>query len=195
MNSNLIVIVMLAVVLGALGYNYHITNRENRILRQDVQGLNNALRATIDTTRNNYNQMRAETQTIVLSENASRKVLSSEIQNIRDGFGVKLNGIEQYTKAGLKYQTPIVVKSRDTIIINKLEKVYTVDESRYGGMLYTRNDSLLGNIFFKDTVRIVVGKGKRERWWKIWEKRPLVTNAFMSNPNGSITTLNSVIVK
>lgn len=195
MNSNLIVIVMLAVVLGALGYNYHITNRENRILRQDVQGLNNALRATIDTTRNNYNQMRAETQTIVLSENASRKVLSSEIQNIRHGFGVKLNGIEQYTKAGLKYQTPIVVKSRDTIIINKLEKVYTVDETRYGGMLYTRNDSLLGNIFFKDTVRIVVGRGKRERWWKIWEKRPLVTNAFMSNPNGSITTLNSVIVK
>jgi len=195
MNSNLIVIVMLAVVLGALGYNYHITNRENRILRQDVQGLNNALRATIDTTRNNYNQMRAETQTIVLSENASRKVLSSEIQNIRHGFGVKLNGIEQYTKAGLKYQTPIVVKSRDTIIINKLEKVYTIDETRYGGMLYTRNDSLLGNIFFKDTVRIVVGKGKRERWWKIWEKRPLVTNAFMSNPNGSITTLNSVIVK
>jgi hypothetical protein len=195
MNSNLIVIVMLAVVLGALGYNYHITNRENRILRQDVQGLNNALRATIDTTRNNYNQMRAETQTIVLSENASRQVLSSEIQNIRHGFGVKLNGIEQYTKAGLKYQTPIVVKSRDTIIINKLEKVYTVDETRYGGMLYTRNDSLLGNIFFKDTVRIVVGRGKRERWWKIWEKRPLVTNAFMSNPNGSITTLNSVIVK
>lgn len=195
MNSNLIVIVMLAVVLGALGYNYHITNRENKILRQDVQGLNNALRATIDTTRNNYNQMRAETQTIVLSENASRKVLSSEMQNLRHGFGVKLNGIEQYTKAGLKYQTPIVVKSRDTIIINKLEKVYTVDETRYGGMLYTRNDSLLGNIFFKDTVRIVVGRGKRERWWKIWEKRPLVTNAFMSNPNGSITTLNSVIVK
>lgn len=195
MNSNLIVIVMLAVVLGALGYNYHITSKENRILRQDVQGLNNALRATIDTTRNNYNQMRAETQTIVLSENTSRQVLSNEIQNIRHGFGVKLKGIEQYTKAGLKYQAPIVVKSRDTIIINKLEKVYTVDQTGYGGMLYTRNDTLLGNIFFKDTIRIVVGKGKREHWWKIWEKRPLVTNAFMSNPNGSITTLNSVIVK
>jgi hypothetical protein len=185
---------MLAVVLGALGYNYHITSRENKILRQDVQSMNDALKATIDTTRNNYNQMRAETHTMVLSENTSRRVLSSEIKNIRDGFGVKLRGIEQYTKAGLKYHAPVVVKSRDTIIINKLEKVYTM-EGRYAGMLYTKNDSLLGNIYFKDTIRIVVSRGKRDKWWKVWEKRPMVTNAFMSNPNGSITSLNSVIVK
>ncbi len=194
MNTNLIVIIMLAVVLGALGYNYHITSRENKILRQDVQSMNDALKATIDTTRNNYNQMRAETHTMVLSENTSRQVLSSEIKNIRDGFGVKLRGIEQYTKAGLKYHAPVVVKSRDTIIINKLEKVYTM-EGRYAGMLYTKNDSLLGNIYFKDTIRIVVSRGKRDKWWKVWEKRPMVTNAFMSNPNGSITSLNSVIVK
>jgi len=62
-------------------------------------------------------------------------------------------------------------------------------------MLYTKNDSLLGNIYFKDTVQIVVSRGKRESWWKIWQKRPLVTNAYMSNPNGSITNLNSVLIK
>ena len=185
---------MLAVVLGALGYNYHLTSKENRMLRRDVQGLNDALRATIDTTRNNYNQMRAQTQTIVLSENTSRQALSSEIKDIRNGFNVKLNGIEQYTKAGLKYNAPVVVKSRDTVIINKVEKVYTM-EGRYAGMLYTKNDSLLGNIYFKDTIRIVVSRGRRDKWWRVWEKRPLVTNAFMSNPNGSVTSLNSVLVK
>ena len=195
MNTNVIVIVMLAVVLGALGYNYHITNRENRLLKRDVQNLNVALQSTIDTNRNAFNQMRAQAQTIVLSENTSRQMLSGEIQGIRKGFGDRLKGIEAYTKTTVHYATPIVVRSKDTIIINKLEKVYTIDQTRYGGMLYTKNDSLLGNIFFKDTVRIVVSRGKRERWWKLWEKRPIITNAYMSNPNGSITSVNSVLVK
>jgi len=62
MNTNIIAVIMLAVVLGALGYSYHLTNKENRNLRMDVQSLNKALQATIDTNRNTYNQMRAETQ-------------------------------------------------------------------------------------------------------------------------------------
>jgi len=194
MNPNNIILIILAVILGAIAYNYHLLNVENRELRQDVYGLNDALKATIDTTRNNYNQMRAQTETIVLSGNTSKQMLSNEIKDIKTSFGVKLNGLESYAKAGTKYNIPIVVKSRDTVIINKVEKVYHI-EGRYKGMLFTKNDSLRGEIFFQDTIRITVSKGKRRNWWKVWEKRPLVTNAFMSNPNGSITEVKSVLVK
>lgn len=194
MRTNSIILVVLAAILGAIAYNHHLLSVENKELRQDVSGLNEALKANIDTTRNNYNQMRAQTQTIVLSESTSKMMLSNEIKDIKSSFGVKLNGIESYAKAGTKYSIPIVVKSKDTVIINKVEKIYQL-EGRYSGMLYTRNDSLRGEIFFKDTIRIAVSKGKRKNWWKIWEKRPLVTNAFMSNPNGSITELKSVTVK
>lgn len=194
MNPNNIILIILAVILGAIAYNYHLLNVENRELRQDVYGLNDALKATIDTTRNNYNQMRAQTETIVLSGNTSKQLLSNEIKDIKTSFGVKLNGLESYAKAGTKYNIPIVVKSRDTVIINKVEKVYHI-EGRYKGMLFTKNDSLRGEIFFQDTIRITVSRGKRKNWWKVWEKRPLVTNAFMSNPNGSITEVKSVLVK
>ena len=194
MNPNNIILIILAVILGAIAYNYHLLNVENRELRQDVYGLNDALKATIDTTRNNYNQMRAQTETIVLSGNTSKQMLSNEIKDIKTSFGVKLNGLESYAKAGTKYNIPIVVKSRDTVIINKVEKVYHI-EGRYKGMLFTKNDSLRGQIFFQDTIRITVSRGKRKNWWKVWEKRPLVTNAFMSNPNGSITEVKSVLVK
>lgn len=194
MNPNNIILIILAVILGAIAYNYHLLNVENKELRQDVFGLNDALKATIDTTRNNYNQMRAQTATIVLSGNTSKQLLSNEIKDIKTSFGVKLNGLESYAKAGTKYNIPIVVKSRDTVIINKVEKVYHI-EGRYKGMLFTKNDSLRGEIFFQDTIRITVSRGKRKNWWKVWEKRPLVTNAFMSNPNGSITEVKSVLVK
>jgi hypothetical protein len=63
------------------------------------------------------------------------------------------------------------------------------------GKLYTRGDSLFGGITLSDTIRISVSKGKRNRWWKFWTKRPLVTNAFMSNPSGAVISLNSIIVK
>lgn len=191
---NLILIVLLAIIIGALGWNYSYTVGENRRLRDDVKGLNVALLATMDTTRNAYNQMRAETQTIVLSETESRRFLSGEIQNIKNGFGVRLQGIESYTKAGVKYTVPVVVRSRDTIIFNRVEKIYAIDSGR-AGMLYTRNDSLIGNIHLNDTIKIAVSKGKRQRWWKLWEKRPLVTNAFMSSPRGTVVSLNSVVVK
>ena len=194
MKINSIILVVLAAILGAIAYNHHLLSVENRELRGDVSGLNEALKANIDTARNNYNQMRAQTQTIVLSGNTSKMMLSNEIKDIKSSFGVKLNGIESYAKAGTKYNIPIVVKSKDTIIINKTEKIYQI-EGRYKGMLYTQNDSLKGQIFFQDTIRIAVSKGKRKSWWKVWEKRPLVTNAFMSNPNGSFTELKSVIVK
>ena len=194
MRSNSIVLVVLAAILGAIAYNYHLLNVKNKELRQDVSGLNEALKASFDTSRNNYNQMRAQTETIVLSGNTSKMMLSNEIKDIKTSFGVKLNGIESYAKAGTKYSIPIVVKSRDTVIINKVEKIYHI-EGRYRGMLFTQNDSLKGQIFFQDTIRIAVSKGKRKNWWKVWEKRPLVTNAFMSNPNGSITELKSVMVK
>lgn len=194
MRSNSIVLVVLAAILGAIAYNYHLLNVKNKELRQDVSGLNEALKASFDTSRNNYNQMRAQTETIVLSGNTSKMMLSNEIKDIKTSFGVKLNGIESYAKAGTKYNIPIVVKSKDTVIINKVEKIYHI-EGRYKGMLFTQNDSLKGQIFFQDTIRIAVSKGKRKNWWKVWEKRPLVTNAFMSNPNGSITELKSVMVK
>jgi hypothetical protein len=195
MNTNAIIIGMIAVVICGMIYSYCAIREENRILKQDVSGLQTALDASIDTSRNELKQIRATVGTIVLSEDVTTKVLEKEIKQIKNNFGVKLSGIESYTKAGLKYAVPVVLKSRDTIIINKLEKVYTMSSAFGTGKLYTRGDSLFGGITLSDTIRISVSKGKRNRWWKFWTKRPLVTNAFMSNPSGAVISLNSIIVK
>jgi len=61
------------------------------------------------------------------------------------------------------------------------------------GTLYTNGDSLMGVLSLSDTVRVLVSKGKREQWWKLWKKRPLVTNVFLANPDGSVTSLKSVL--
>jgi hypothetical protein len=127
MKADSIILVILAIILGAIAYNHHLLSVENKELKQDVSGLNEALQANIDTTRNKYNQMRAQTETIVLSGNTSKMMLSNEIKDIKSSFGVKLNGIESYAKAGTKYSIPIVVKSKDTVIINKVEKIYQLD--------------------------------------------------------------------
>lgn len=195
MNTNAIIIGMIAVLICGMAYSYCAIKEENRILKQDVSGLQTALDASIDTSRNELKQIRATVGTIVLSEDVAAKVLEKEIKQIKNNFGVKLSGIESYTKAGLKYAVPVVLKSRDTIIINKLEKVYTMSSDFGGGKLYTKGDSLFGGISLSDTIRISVSKGKRSKWWKFWTKRPLVTNAFMNNPSGAIISLNSIIIK
>lgn len=162
---------------------------QNERLGKDISGLSVALQTSVDTTRNGFGQMRAATATIVLSQEQANKILRGEIASIKDKWNVKINGIRSYSQVGTRYLFPIAVPGRDTIIYNNREVVYHTPQ----GTLYTSGDSLVGTLSISDTVRIIVSKGKREKWWKIWERRPLVTNAFMARPDGSITSLKSVL--
>jgi hypothetical protein len=164
---------------------------QNERLGKDISGLSIALQMNMDTTRNALGQIQAQTSTIILSEDQATKILKSDMKSLKDNFSFKLNGLTSFTKIGSEYKLPVYVPGKDTVIYNNKETVYYTPQ----GTLYTKGDSLMGNLTFKDTIRIVVSKGKREQWWKVWKKRPLVTNAFLTNPDGTITTLKSVLAE
>lgn len=164
---------------------------QNERLGKDISGLSIALQMNMDTTRNALGQIQAQTSTIILSEDQATTILKNDIKKLKDDFSFKLKGLKSFTKVGSEYKLPVYVQGRDTVIYNNKEIVYYTPQ----GTLYTKGDSLMGQLTIKDTVRIVVSKGKREQWWKIWRKRPLVTNAFLSNPDGTITTLKSVLAE
>lgn len=167
--------------------------KEAKTLREDLAGLNVAISNKMDTTRNALGQMRAEVKTIALSEGAAKVLISDELSKIRKDFGFRVSGLKTYIEAGSEHRIPVIIEGKDTIIERTTEKVFYMNERGYSGTLYTRGDSLIGSISISDTIRIIVSKGKRDKWWQIWRKRPLVTNAFLSNKDGSVTTLKSVI--
>jgi len=169
--------------------------KDNRTLRNDLDGLNVAINNQMDTTRNKLGQMKAEVKTVVLSEESSRKLLSEDLSNLRKDFGFKVSGLKTYIEMQSEHRIPVIIEGRDTIIERNTEKVFYMNDGIYKGVLHTKGDSLIGNLSISDTVRIVVSKGKREHWWKIWKKRPYVTNAFLSNKDGSVTALKSVITE
>ena len=164
---------------------------QNERLGKDISGLSVALQTSMDTTRNALGQVKATTSTILLSEGQATKILKNDIKSLKDNFSFKINGLKSFTKVGSSYTIPVYVPGKDTIIYNNTEKVYYTPQ----GTLYTKGDTLVGSVTIKDTIRIVVSKGKREQWWKVWQKRPLVTNAFLTNPDGSISSLNSVLAE
>lgn len=164
---------------------------QNERLGKDISGLSVALQMNMDTTRNALGQIQAQTSTIILSEDQATKILKSDMKSLKDNFSFKLNGLRSFTKIGSEYRLPVYVHGKDTVIYNNKETVYYTPQ----GTLYTKGDSLMGQLTFKDTIRIVISKGKREQWWKVWKKRPLVTNAFLTNPDGTITTLKSVLAE
>lgn len=178
-------------LLVALLYDNSRMRRQNERLGNDISGLSVALSASVDTTRNAARQMRAQTATIVLSQEAANDLLKKEMRSIKEQFDIRLKGLKSYTQAGVTYTIPVAALGRDTIIYNNKEIVYYTPY----GTLYTNGDSIEGAIVLRDTIRIAVSKGKREQWWKIWKKRPIVTNAFMASPDGSITELKSVLVE
>ena len=182
--KGLIVLLIIALLLD----NKRVREQNER-LGKDISGLSVALQTYVDTTRNSFGQMRAVTSTIVLSQEQANRILKGEMAMLRERFDVRINGLKAYTQIGTRYLIPISIPGRDTIIYNNKETVYYTPQ----GTLYTNGDSLMGVLSLSDTVRVLVSKGKREQWWKLWKKRPLVTNVFLANPDGSVTSLKSVL--
>lgn len=182
--KGLIVLLIIALLLD----NKRVREQNER-LGKDISGLSVALQTYVDTTRNGFGQMRAVTSTIVLSQEQANRILKGEMAMLRERFDVRINGLKAYTQIGTRYLIPISIPGKDTIIYNNKETVYYTPQ----GTLYTNGDSLMGVLSLSDTVRVLVSKGKREQWWKLWKKRPLVTNVFLANPDGSVTSLKSVL--
>ena len=181
----------IAGALICLAVNYHYLTKENAQLRGDVAGLHTAISGHIDTSRNDFGQMRGEIKTVILSEETSTELLRGDLEKLRKEFKFTIKGLKDYTEVGTSTSIPIAVRGRDTLIIERPSKVYPI-KGRYVGSLIAIGDSLVGGITFADTVKVVVSKGKREKWYAFWKKRPIVTNAFLSNPDGSITNLKSI---
>lgn len=179
------------ILLFVLLFDNSRMREQNERLGSDISGLSSALQVHVDTTRNALGQIKAQTLTISLTEGIAQKILKGEIEGLKERFDVRINGLKSYIQLGATYSIPVYIQGKDTIIYNNKETVYYTPN----GTLYTKGDTLIGAIAINDTVRIVVSKGKREQWWKLWKKRPLVTNAFMSSPSGSVTELKSVLVE
>ena len=194
MNLQATILAVLVAGLVYIGITYYQLREENKKLRGDVSGLSIALNNSVKVIRAESGRIMAETKTIKLSQDAAKDYLSQDIKNLRDEFRVRLKDIKTYTQIGTSYNASVQAKARDTIILQTIEKVYNLG-GNLSGSVYTKGDSLLGKVVINDTVRITVSKGKRSQWWKLWEKRPLVTNAFMSNKSGTVTELKSVVVE
>ena len=177
-----------------LAYIHYAIRKENQILKSDMKGLDVAIHSVLDTSRNRLGQMKAQVSTVVLSQDVAKDLIRDDIQKIRKDFDVKIKDVKSYTQVATQYTVPIIVQGKDTIIREHTEKIYHF-VGRYSGKMVTKGDSLMGEIQLSDTLRIAVSKGKRKTWWKLWEKRPLRTNAFMSNPDGSITNFKSVLTE
>lgn len=168
-----------------------VLREQNEKLEGDVSGLSVAVRNTMDTSRNRFGQMEARTRTILLSQDQAQEYLSTELKDIKARFDSRINGLRAFIQTGVKYNIPVAAVGRDTTIYDKTERVYYLPE----GTLYTKDDTLFGTVSITDTVRVVVYKGKRDKWWKIWKKRPLVTSAYQSRKDGTITLLKSVLAE
>lgn len=177
-----------------LAYMNYAIRKENQVLKSDMNGLNVSIHSVMDTSRNRLGQMKAQVSTVVLSQDVATDLIREDIQKIRKDFDVKIKDVKAYTQIATRYTVPIVVQGKDTIIREHTEKIYHLG-GRYSGRMITKGDSLMGELHLSDTLRIAVSKGKRKTWWKVWKKRPLVTNAFLSNPDGSITNFKSVLTE
>jgi len=180
-NSDLFFKGILLALIGFLFIGNRSLKEQNERLGNDISGLSVALSASLDTTRNKFGQMQAKTQAIVLSQDQAKDF---QVDSCVSFFPKSEAAFSTLLTCFLNHPPISALKSGT-------ERVYYTPY----GTLYTNGDSLEGALTISDTVRIAISKGKRKQWWKLWQKRPLETNAFLSSPNGSVTQLKAVLVQ
>lgn len=187
----LLALLILATASTAVAY---VLYKETKTLKTDVNGLQGAINNSVSIFKTENGLTRAQIETIRLSEETANKMLSKNIKDLESAFNVKIKDLKSYIEIETRYSKRVSSKGRDTVILQTIEKVYTIDNG-FSGKLYTKGDSLFGTLVINDTVQITVSKGKRDKWWRLWEKRPSVTNAYMRNKDGTITNIKSIIVQ
>jgi len=186
------------IVIGALMllvYKYVNLVKQNNELKEDLDGIQMSINANIIKTENLKGQVQAEAKTVILSQETANSFLRADMERLRRDFKFKVNSPKDYTEVNTATSIPIAIQGRDTLIIERMiekpSKAYPM-KGRYVGTLFAIGDSLIGKISFNDTVRVVVSKAKRENWWQFWKKKPLKTDVFLSNPDGTVTNLKSI---
>jgi hypothetical protein len=148
-------------------------NQSYRTKNGEIALQNNLLKVTRKELKESNNQLIAEIENLKI-----------KIKNVQT-----INSTATQTNIEIKTEirdSIIYEKSIDTIYVNQVKTfTYTDNWSKITGLIEI--DSISLNYSTHDTIINVLSKGNRKKWWKVWEKRPIIQTVTNKNPHSKIT--------
>jgi hypothetical protein len=149
----------------------------NKKIRTERDGLKNIVTHSIDTGRNKLGEPHATVPVVELSESTLRTV-TPELDSIESRFNTSTKRVITFISIQTERNNYLRLAGKDTIMDGDTVKYFKSKTATY----IQKKDSLI--VSEKSGVKntyVVIRKGKRTKWWKVWSKRPTMANVYITD--------------
>ena len=189
------VFVVLAATCAVLGYLY--VAEHNKYERQQRNVV--ALTTEADTLRTRNGQLALDNGVLQLQVRELRDGAVPELEREIDNLRLKLRRVESYSNTVVLTTDTLTVERLDTLVVRNTDTVrilqfeYSDEFTRISG--YSDNDTALRISYATtDSIVQVVYKGKRTKWWRIFQPRPLHQRIYSKNPHTTIRYSQTIFI-
>ncbi|MBR6066739.1 MAG: hypothetical protein IKP45_02970 [Bacteroidales bacterium] len=189
------VVLVLLSVCAVLGYLY--VSERNKYERQQRNVI--ALTTEADTLRTRNGQLALDNGVLHLQVAELRDGAVPELQREIENLRLKLRRIESYSQTVVLTTDTLTVERTDTLVIRDTDTVrilhfdYTDEFTHISG--YSENDTAISITYATtDSIVQVVYRGKRTKWWRIFQPRPLHQRIYSKNPHANIRYNETIFI-
>jgi hypothetical protein len=184
--TGLLMLLGIALLLG-----FEIAMDKIHTLEKENTGLKTVISSQKEDFKGKSGQMMARLEVAELGKKTLENLVKKQIDSLRKEFGQPLKQIQQYQEINTNTINHLMMSGSDIKLLNASGDSSTVKVFKYQDKWTKRQDTLEGNTLrssssIRNDLKILVRKGKREKWWQIWKDRKLVAEVFSGNPNTKI---------
>lgn len=196
MKRDLREIVMIVALFVALLVSGNQLVKKNRIIREKSDSITNLL------TENKLYKRKSGKQALIIKK---ATVTVSELENsndtllnVIDDLKLRLRNVVSISQTVVETNNEFEMPLRDSVVLvyDTIRHDYVQDTMKsfqfsdefieIQGIINLRTDSISQSYHSWDKLTTVLGREKRERWWKIWKRRQLVQTITNENPHNTI---------
>lgn len=189
------VVLVLLSVCAVLGYLYVAERGKSERERQNVI----ALTAEADTLRTKSGKLAYDNRVLRVELSDLRDGAVPELQREIEELKIKLRRAESMSQTVVLTTDTLTVELHDTVVFRNTDTVrilrfdYSDEFTHISG--YSDNDTAIRITYATtDSIVQVVYKGKRDKWWRIFSKRPLHQRIYSKNPHSTIKYNETIFI-
>lgn len=181
--------IMIGLVLCAAGYIIVEQHRAIQKIQIENTSLQQMVLPYLKVSQSKTGKEMATTPVGGLSQETLRSVLKLQLDSLKSEFRVNFRSIEQYQRIQTQTIRRQRLPGKDTVIVvyrnNRMDsipaKVFRGSDNYFSTESLLMEDTLNTKTKVRQDLQVVIQKGKREKWWKFWKKRPIEGQLFTSD--------------
>lgn len=186
--TKMVLAIIALVFFGAFWLD--LTRKEIRKKEKEIEGLKGLIIPKLEIIEGNTGRVMARVPVAEVSRETLHLVMKQQLDSLQREFSLNFKRIEQYQRIQTLTSRKERIRAKDTFFLVQIPGMLPDSVParlfRSGDRFFQRSDTLMGDtlrtgVQFRQDLQVAIRKGKRQKWWQLWKKRPLRGELFTSD--------------